>query len=125
MDCTLKMMFMAYPHGTTTIVEKAWLFAVGPKKGIYRLPLANVYADCSLCLGQYENFGPTHREGIEKTIDQFQKSKWNADLWEAPDLTQRCFRWKVLDKGFEVMEPDGKWTELSQKISTPVTSFLL
>ena len=97
--------------------RKSWLIAYDDKKDGYQLPIGNIYEDCALCLGGYDSFGPDTFGVLQKTINQFLKSKWNSDLYSRDDRARRLFSFAPRDAGFEQIQ-HPKWTECCQKRSS-------
>lgn len=100
----------------------AYLFAINSDNRCYRLPLANIYADCKLCLGEFESTGATSHAVILKALDQFDKSEWNSDLWRQDENgahTMAMFRFKPEGDNFVQVMPEN-WTALCQKVATPM-----
>ena len=106
----------------------AYMFARDKKGNCFKLPLANVFDDCRLCLGEYDTYGENHQQIVAKMLEQFEKAQWQRDLWSAPEKTHRFFRWKPLEKkGFEVLPPvlnGSPWTSLCDKVSIATTQYL-
>lgn len=101
-------------------ISKQWLFAEGDGKTTYRLPLPNIYADCHLCHGLDSKNYSTQGEALIAASEQLQKSLWNADLSTNLVESQRLFRWKPTETGFEQLPPaltdEENWTSLCLKV---------
>src|ERR1019366_5604427 len=61
-------------------VEGNWLFASDQDNRGYRLPLPNLHDDCRICTGQFEGDQENALECVKASLEQFNRSKWNADL---------------------------------------------
>jgi hypothetical protein len=98
-----------------------WLFAFGQNRNAYRLPLPNLYDDCSICMGEFAQQYDTASECLTASLQQFNKSQWNSDLMPATEKSQKFFRFKPTDETFETLPVDaGDWTSLCAKVSTAV-----
>lgn len=104
---------------------KAWLFAGTTDNRQFRLPLPNIYDDCRICEGEWVRTASNGEECLLKALTQFEKSEWNADLWRAPENTQSMFRFTPNKEGFTQMAISGDWTNLSFKVGTDVTKWLV
>jgi hypothetical protein len=107
-----------------SFAAKSWLIAYDARKAAYVLPLGNLYDDASLCLGNYDAYGKTIMEVVEKSLEQFDKSPWNGDLFDSvrSDKCEKLIRFKP--DTFEPM-PVDEWVNLATKISTPIATLLV
>lgn len=103
----------------------SYLVAYDERGQSYKLPLGNLYDDCRLCTGKYENRSNNHVKLIHNSLKQFEQGLWNADLWKNPEQTQRMFRFKPKDEGFAVLPIDGNWTSLCNKASTETLGWMI
>lgn len=102
-------------------VSGNWLFACRDK-WMYRLPLPNLHDECSICMGSFESGGATVTECILASIEQFSKSKWNADLMRTTEQSQKFFRFKPTNETFQILPVAAEdWTALCEKVSTTIT----
>ena len=102
-------------------VEKNWLFAFNQANNGYRLPLPNLYDDCSICTGEFEQSYDTSAECVIASLEQFNKSQWNSDLMPALERAQKFFRFKPTDENFETLPiAAADWTSLCDKVSTAI-----
>lgn len=99
-------------------VEGNWLFACDDEKRGYRLPLPNLHDDCRICTGQFEGDQETAFACVQKSLEQFGVSKWNADLMRTIEQSQKFFRFQPTKEGFETLPIQGGWTSLCDKVST-------
>ena len=99
-------------------VEGNWLFACDKDNRGYRLPLPNLHDDCRICTGQFEGDQENAFECVKASLEQFGKSKWNADLMRTIEQSQKFFRFKPTKDSFETLPIQGEWTGLCNKIST-------
>ena len=98
-----------------------WLFACDQDNRGYRLPLPNLHDDCLICTGNFEDRYDTAGEALVASLEQFRKSKWNADLMRTVEQSQKFFRFQPTNETFETLPiaaPD--WTTLCDKVSTAV-----
>jgi hypothetical protein len=101
-------------------VDGNWLFAFKDDHG-YRLPLPNLNDDCSLCTGQFVNSHPTAQECVIASLQQFNQSKWNADLMRTVAQSQKFFRFKPTNETFATLPIDAAdWTTLCDKVATAI-----
>jgi hypothetical protein len=98
-----------------------WLFACDADKRGYRLPLPNLHDDCLICTGNFDDRYPTSQECIAASLEQFRKSKWNADLMRTIERSQQFFRFNPTDETFETLPVAvTDWTTLCDKVSTDI-----
>jgi hypothetical protein len=105
--------------------RQQWLIAYDKEKRAYRLPLPNVFDDCSICMGEYTSWGDSMIESFSCAYTQFKKSSWNADLLDAARAAKSkyMFRFKVAGENIEQLPYIAEnWTDLSEKIATKATS---
>ena len=102
-------------------VRGNWLFACDANHRGYRLPLPNLHDDCLICTG---NFDDNHDSGaacVAASLEQFRKSKWNADLMRTIERSQQCFRFQPANEAFTTLPiAAADWTTLCDKVSTPI-----
>lgn len=99
---------------------KTWLFALSEGGSAWRLPVSNLYEDCSLCTGDVNTTSWTLGESLAKIYTQFRKAQWNKDLAYESYKTSRLFRWKAETNPFEQLPIDApNWTNLCAKVSSP------
>ena len=98
-----------------------WLFAYNRDKNGYRLPLPNLHDECSLCTGQFEDSHATALQALVASLDQFNRSKWNADLMRTVAQSQQFFRFRPTNETFETLPiVASDWTTLCDKVSTAI-----
>lgn len=101
-------------------ITRQWLFAEGNSKMTWRLPLPNTYADCHLCHGLVSVNYNTQGAAVIAACEQLQRSLWNSDLSPSLAESQRMFRWKPTETGFEQLPPalngSEDWTCLCTKV---------
>lgn len=98
-----------------------WLFALDDRKGAWRLPLPNLFADARVCTGWNERdvpHGLTVADTVNLVVNSVTQSHWNADLWETHmrQKTFGMFRFKPEADKFIVQPPTKPWTELCDKV---------
>ena len=98
-----------------------WLFACDAENRGYRLPLPNLYEDCKLCTGQFEGSYNSGVECVTASLEQFRKSKWNADLMRTIERSQKFFRFAPTNETFTTLPIEAAdWTTLCDKVSTDI-----
>jgi hypothetical protein len=101
------------------LVQGNWLFACDQENRGYRLPLPNLHDDCQLCAGEFNDQYNSGYESVAASLEQFRKSKWNADLMRTVEQSQKFFRFHPTNDGFETLPIAAKdWTSLCEKVST-------
>jgi len=107
--------------GDCVKIKGNWLFACDKNNQGYRLPLPNLHDDCLICTGNFEDLYDSCGEALVASLEQFRKSKWNADLMRTIEQSQKFFRFKPTDETFETLPIQATdWTALCDKISTAV-----
>ena len=108
------------------VVGANWLFACGPDNRTYRLPLSNLHDDCMVCTGIFDGEHPTAFECVAASLEQFRKSKWNADLMRTVERSQKFFRFRPTNETFDTLPIDAAdWTTLCDKVSTSITERII
>lgn len=109
-----------------TYVDGNWLFACDGEKRAYRLPLPNLHDDCRICTGDYEGNQRTALECVQASLEQFNQSKWNADLMRTIEQSQKFFRFKPTNETFETLPiQSDNWTTLCNKVSTAISERII
>jgi hypothetical protein len=102
-------------------IEGNWLFAFNQDANGYRLPLPNLHDDCSVCTGDFEDHYDTAQECVIASLNQFNQSKWNADLMRTVAQSQKFFRFRPTNETFETLPVEApNWTSLCDKVSTAI-----
>jgi hypothetical protein len=98
-----------------------WLFACDQDNRGFRLPLPNLHDDCRICTGNFEDRCESAGEGILASLEQFRKSKWNADLMRTVERSQKFFRFQPSNENFHTLPIDAAdWRTLCDKVSTNI-----
>jgi hypothetical protein len=98
-----------------------WLFACDADHRGYRLPLPNLHDDCLICTGNFPDRYDSASEGIAASLEQFRKSKWNADLMRTIERSQKFFRFQPTNETFTTLPIEAAdWTTLCDKVSTDI-----
>lgn len=98
-----------------------WLFACDRENRGYRLPLPNLHDDCLICTGNFQDRHDTGGEGVAASLEQFRKSKWNADLMRTVERSQKFFRFQPTNETFTTLPIEAAdWTALCDKVSTDI-----
>ncbi len=96
-----------------------WLFAFDAQRHGYRLPLPNLYDDCSVCTGDFEDCYDTVQLALAASLQQFERSAWNADLMRTVAQSQKFFRFRPTNDTFETLPIEATdWTTLGNKVAT-------
>jgi hypothetical protein len=98
-----------------------WLFAYDADKRGYRLPLPNLHDHCQICTGSFADLHALASECLAASMEQFRKSKWNADLMRTVEKSQQFFRFNPTNEKFETLPiAAADWTTLCDKVSTDI-----
>ena len=98
-----------------------WLFACDKDNRGYRLPLPNLHDDCLICTGNFADHYGSGCECVTASLEQFRKSKWNADLMRTVEQSQKFFRFQPTNAAFETLPIQAAdWTTLCDKVSTAI-----
>jgi hypothetical protein len=98
-----------------------WLFACDANHRGYRLPLPNLHDDCLICTGNFDDRYASGAACVAASLEQFRKSKWNADLMRTIERSQQCFRFQPANEAFTTLPiAASDWTTLCDKVSTPI-----
>ena len=98
-----------------------WLFACDVDHRGYRLPLPNLHDDCLICTGSFPDHYTSGAEALAASLEQFRKSKWNADLMRTVERSQQFFRFQPTNDTFETLPVEvADWTTLCDKVSTDI-----
>lgn len=105
----------------TIQVDGNWLFAFDERRNGFRLPLPNLHDDCTICTGEFERFHDTAQQCVLASLQQFNQSKWNADLMRTVAQSQKFFRFRPTNEMFETLPIEATdWTSLCDKVSTAI-----
>ena len=126
-DSEMEIRFVALvkPNGANYICVDHYLYAFDGRKAGYRLPIANLYETCQVCMGAYSSEAQTAVKAVEKALAQFRVASWNSDLFFDSGNLNRFIHFKPLEKGFQTLPIlDGGWTTRCQKVSTGYMKFV-
>ena len=102
-------------------IDGNWLFACDKDNRGYRLPLPNLHDDCLICTGNFADRYDSGGECLTASLEQFRKSKWNADLMRTVEQSQKFFRFQPTNETFETLPVQAAdWTTLCDKVSTAI-----
>lgn len=108
-------------QGDHLTLDGNWLFAFNQDNNGFRLPLPNLHDECSICTGQFEDSHDTALAAIGASLNQFNQSKWNSDLMRTVAQSQKFFRFRPTNEGFETLPIEAAdWTTLCDKVSTAI-----
>jgi hypothetical protein len=132
-DLEMPMVWMAPPEVRLVFVVRTtveddcvvvggnWLFAYSKDNNGYRLPLPNLHDECTICTGQFEDSYDTAMQAVVASLEQFNRSKWNADLMRTVAQSQQFFRFRPTNETFETLPITASdWTTLCDKVSTAI-----
>jgi hypothetical protein len=85
------------------------------------LPLPNLHDDCLVCTGQFPDQYKSASEAVNASLEQFRKSKWNADLLQGLERSQQFFRFQPTNETFTTLPiAAADWTTLCDKVATDI-----
>ena len=124
-DAALKLRFLVQvkAHGEGYYCHDHYLFAFDGRGVAYRLPIANLFDTCQVCMGQYDGKSSTAMGSVILALRQFRSASWNADLFHSGEIVWKFIRFKALEKGFETQPIIGSWTTLCEKVAPPQLKF--
>jgi hypothetical protein len=115
----LAFVIQTQEHEDGVRLDGNWLFAFSQSNRGYRLPLPNLHDDCRICTGSFPDHYPTGAEAVLASLEQFRKSKWNADLMRTAEESQKFFRFQATNETFATLPIEAAdWTSLCEKVST-------
>ena len=118
-EVRLAFVIQTQEHEDGVRLDGNWLFAFSQSNRGYRLPLPNLHDDCRICTGSFPDHYPTGTEAVLASLEQFRKSKWNADLMRTAEQSQRFFRFQATNETFATLPIEAEdWTSLCEKVST-------
>lgn len=121
-DMAMSLLVTVYRgDGGSWWCDKCYLVAYDRDGVAYRMPVANVFDDTSLCTGEYSRTGATIQDLIRVSYVQFRESPWNADLYSSKSdefkiRTTKLFRWRANNEGFEQIAPEQAWQTLCERV---------
>ena len=105
------------------VIGGNWLFAFSHDNNGYRLPLPNLHDECTICTGEFADCYDTAQAAVVASLEQFNQSKWNADLMRTVAQSQKFFRFRPTNETFTTLPIDAAdWTTLCDKVSTAILS---
>lgn len=123
-DVRLVFVIQTEPDGQV-MVSGNYLLACDKENRFYRLPLPNLHDDCRICTGDFETHYDTAFQSVIASLEQFNKSKWNADLMRTIEQSQKFFRFRPTNETFETLPVQDNWTTLCEKVSTAITERII
>ena len=107
----MHLAFLARIHKDLHIENRhCFLLALDSSGRNFRLPLPNIYDDCSICMGEFDSSGQSYLEVFQKALTQFRNAGWNSDLMDGEKLAklEKLIRYKVVkgEQG-DTFEQDG------------------
>ena len=120
-EVRLALVVRTEPAAVGTRISGNWLFACDADSRGYRLPLPNLHDDCLVCTGEFERHYDSGAKCVSASVEQFRKSKWNADLMRTVERSQQFFRFQPEDDSFTTLPIEAAdWTTLCDKVSTSI-----
>lgn len=101
-------------HGLSLRPSSCYLFALN-EGNAYRLPIPNIYEDCSVCMGDYSPSAHNLISNLQGNLDQFLNSNWNSDLIvSGKENLKSMFRFTPLaeGEGFHQEPSSAYWVDL-------------
>ena len=130
----MKLIYTAKLEFTGSLWQSGmgYIFAFFSSTQVYRVPLPNVYNDCSICNGRNGDpyAGDTIMDCFSNSLSDFNSSKWNADLIHDSVNgmfveSQRMFRFEPTSDGFNTIQTEIHWTKLSRPVGTDVLNYVV
>lgn len=105
----------------SSVVGDCFIVATSATNRTYRIPLANVFDDCRICMGDRWDgrTQPNIYAALDAAYEQFCNSPWNADLKRATEKSDAFFRFRAKNDGFETLPVNGQWSNLCERVSIP------
>lgn len=124
-DATMRIRFhiIVQPDSGGWAAVDHYLYAFDGRGVAWRLPIANLFNTCQVCMGTYSSQSPTALGAVHKALAQFRTAPWNADLFYNANDVWKFIRFKALDKGFNTQPIVGPWTTMCNKVSTTLLKF--
>jgi hypothetical protein len=120
-EVRLAFVVLTQPDQDRVKVAGNWLFACDQDNRGFRLPLPNLHDDCRICTGDFEACYDTVNQAVLASLEQFRKSKWNADLMRTVERSQKFFRFQPTDESFQTLPIEAAdWRSLCDKVSTDI-----
>lgn len=120
----LQLIVKCYTRERKTFIHTIWLIALDKENRAYRLPLANLFEDGRICIGDILNERVSAQDAVSAVWEQIKNSVWNGDLDMNPDEAKSMFRFKALADGFEQLPPLSHWKELCRVIAPPILKII-
>lgn len=112
--------------GVNHSIMAMWLFLIDRDGVGFRLPIGNIHDDCAICMGNGNGVGSDFlNEAVQRTMERFRQTQWNADLWKDISSTQLMFGWKPVDSKngeFQQQPIPDNWKNLCIKVATAMMS---
>jgi hypothetical protein len=124
-DASMRIRFLVQvkEHNGGYYAHDHYLFAFDGRGVAYRMPIANLFDTCQVCMGTYDSKSTTAIGSVILALRQFRSASWNADLFRNKDTVWKFIRFKALEKGFETQSIVGAWTTLCEKVAPPQLKF--
>ena len=124
-DATMRLRFhvLLKPYGDGWCAWDHYLYAFDGRGVAYRLPIANLFDTCQVCMGEYNSKADTVMGSVQKAIQQFRTASWNSDLFKHETEVWKFIRFKALDKGFVTQPIIPPWTTMCAKINPAYIKF--
>lgn len=126
-DASMRIKFhvMCRPHGDGWYAVDHYLYAFDGRGVAYRLPIANLFDTCQVCMGEYNSVHPNLLGCVQKALQQFRTATWNADLFKNANNVFEFIRFKALPNGFETQPISVPWTTMCPKVAPAFVKFCI
>lgn len=124
-DASMRIRFhvMCRPNGDGWYAVDHYLYAFDGRGVAYRLPIANLFDTCQVCMGEYNSMHQNLIGTVQKAIQQFRTASWNADLFKNANDVWKFIRFKALPEGFETQPITVPWTTMCAKVAPAFLKF--
>jgi len=124
-DATMRIRFhvMCRPHGDGWYAMDHYLYAFDGRGVAYKLPFANLFDTCQVCMGEYNSIHPNLLGCVQKALQQFRTASWNADLFKNGSDIWKFVRFKAMEKGFDTQPILVPWTTMCPKVNPAFLKF--
>jgi hypothetical protein len=121
-SCLMKLAVMVVLDQNSLFyaVSKSWLFMFDGSARCWRLPIGNLYDDCSVCLGEFEYLDVTSLGAAQRAYNQFWNGHWNADLMTSTKVDQMRRMFRFTPETMAQEPPPTTWADYCYKVANPI-----